>query len=179
LADRQLLVVISDAIEKTIDKLPDIWFDWYARLLPGFFGVGLYLYLSETIPADPTASNVFFLLFSGYVLGHAIQPPVGFLIKEGEKRFGNELDYARAKRDPQITPSSIGKVTKAHAEANSMLSFCVATILNLLYFWNAPLMNRPVAFGLIGYFALPAIGRICARNRKIKDLNPPARPFIE
>jgi len=170
---------MSDSLNKAIEKLPDIWFDWYARLLPGCFGVALYLYLSSEIPSTPTTPHVFLFLFFGYGLGHILQPLSSCLVKYWEKkRFGNEEKYERAKADDSVSESSRNKVSKAHAEANSMLSFALALILNMVHFWLSPKLNNfwfwfwfwP-SVSLV-YFLVMAIERTYARNRKINDIYP-------
>jgi hypothetical protein len=80
-----------------LENLPDIWFDWYARLIPGCFGVGLYLYLSANIPSSPTAVELTAFVLCGYALGHVLQPLAGLLVKLLENRIGNEAKYATAK----------------------------------------------------------------------------------
>lgn len=87
-----------------------------------------------------------------------------------ETRYGNEQTFAKAKKDPAMTSSLLIKVSKAHAEANSMLSFALALLLNIVWFWNSPMLNKSVAFVSLIYFALAAVERTWARNRKIKDL---------
>jgi len=163
---------MSDMVEKAIDKLPDVWFDWYARLLPGCFGVALHDYLSSSDPGTPKAREVVLLLLFGYGLGHILQPLTGFVIKRIEKRFGNESKYAKGKKDADIKPSSLGKISKAHAEANSMLSFGFALLLNMIVSWNSTRLNKWYACIALIYFGLAAVERTWARNRKIDDLYP-------
>ena len=90
---------MSDELAKAIENLPDIWFDWYARLMPGCFGVALYLYLSSSIPAAPNKVEVVLFLLFGYGLGHVFQPLTGFTIKRVEKLYGDEPVYAKAKKE--------------------------------------------------------------------------------
>lgn len=118
---------ISEALpDKIIGALPDIWFDWYARLIPGSFALGLYLYLSPSFckPDEINAVDVLVFLASGYAIGHFIQPLAEWLVKNVEGKYGNEGSYVEAKHDPRIGASLLNKVSKAHAEAVSMLA-CV------------------------------------------------------
>jgi hypothetical protein len=161
---------MADVLEKTAEQLPDIWFDWYARLIPGCFGVGLYLYLSATIPASPTGIELTIFVLSGYALGHVLQPLAGFLVRRLENRFGNEVKYAAAKRRVGLSPSLVNKVSKAHAEASSMLAFGLALLSNIVWFWNSPRLEKWVAFGFLVYFMFAGVERTYARSRKIKDL---------
>lgn len=162
---------MGDTLEKTVEQLPDIWFDWYARLLPGCFGVGLYLYLSLQIPASPTGVHVLLFLLSGYAAGHIAQPISGFFIKRIEKHYGNERKYAQAKRELNPKTSLLNKVSKAHAEANSMFVFGLMLLLNVIWFWTSPRLNKIVAFLVLAYFLFATWERTAARNRKIEDLD--------
>jgi hypothetical protein len=162
---------VSDKIDEVIKSLPDVYFDWYARLLPGCFGVGLYLYLSSNIPAPPTGVHVVLFLLFGYGLGHVLQPLAGFPIKRLETLyFDNEAPYVKARNADSANPSVI-LVNKAHAEANSMAAFSFALLLNLFWFWDSPILNKSVAFVVLSYFALAAVERTWARDRKIKELS--------
>lgn len=162
---------MSDWLEKSIEQLPDVWFDWYARLIPGCFGVGLYLYFSSNIPAEPTGVELIVFLLSGYALGHILQPITGFLVKRVENLYSSERKYAEAKQNLDMRPSLLNKVSKAHAEANSMLAFGLALMLNIVWSWNSPKLDKKVAIVFLIYFVLAAVERTSARNRKIKDLS--------
>jgi hypothetical protein len=162
---------VGDFPEKITEQLPDVWYDWYARLLPGCFGIWLYLYLSSKLPSPPTGVQVAVFLLSGYTLGHVLQPFAGFIVKEAEiKLYDNERKYAKAKLNG-VGPSVLNKVSKAHAEASSMLAFCFALLLNIFWCWNSPRLNRTWATACAIYFAAAALERIRARNRKINDLD--------
>lgn len=99
---------MSDKIDEVIKSLPDVYFDWYARLLPGCFGVGLYLYLSSNIPVSPTGVHVVLFLLFGIGLGHVLQPLAGFPIKLIETYyFDNEASYVKARNADSANPSVI------------------------------------------------------------------------
>jgi hypothetical protein len=51
-----------------------------------------------------------------------------------------------------------------------MLALCIALLLNTIWFWNSPRLDKRIAIPLTIYFALAAVGRAHARNRKIEDL---------
>jgi hypothetical protein len=128
---------MSDTLDKVIENLPDAWFDWYARLLPGSLGVVTFAYASGKLNAIPDAGQTFSLLMLGYLGGHLLQPLVGFLTKCLERLHGMEDSYARAKQAANLNLSLIKKVSKAHAEANSMLACAIVLGFNALWFWNA------------------------------------------
>jgi hypothetical protein len=161
---------VSDLLDKTVGQLPSIWFDWYARLLPGCFGLGLYMYLSSSIPQPVTAVDGALFLAAAYILGHILQPLAGFMVKGVEELYGREPAYAKAKRNSSTRVSSLNTVSKAHAEANSMAAFALALLLNLCLFWNSKVLNKYLAFATLTYFALAFLERTRARDRKIKDL---------
>jgi hypothetical protein len=171
-------IPMSDRLDRVFENLPDVYFDWYARLIPGCFGVALYLYLSESIRTAPTGAEVVLFLLFGYGLGHALQPLAGVLVKRVEKLYPSEDNYKKAKQEDAM-PSLLRKVSKAHAEANSMLAFSFALLLNIVWFWNSPRLNKGVAFVFLFYFALAAVERTWARDRKIKDLGKPDKRLAD
>jgi hypothetical protein len=81
-----------------------------------------------------------------------------------------ERKYAEVKQKPDAMPVLVNKVSKAHAEANSMLTFSLLLLLNIIWFWNSPKLNKCVAFWFLTYFVAAAVERTWARHRKIKDL---------
>jgi len=168
---------MSDTIEKVIEGLPDVWFDWYARLVPGALGVAAFAYASGKLNAIPSAGETLSILVLGYLVGHLLQPIVGSLTKAVERWQGKEGIYKRAKQDKNYNQDSLEKVSKAHAEANSMLACAVVLAFNSFWFWKIdPVPNLPWWFGAIGLYCIAAwLERTFARARKIMDLDAPAQ----
>lgn len=167
---------MSDTIDKVIESLPDVWFDWYARLLPGSLGVVAFAYASGKLNAIPAAGETFSILMLGYLVGHLLQPMVGFLTKPVERWHGKEEIYKRAKQDKNSNQESLKKVSKAHAEANSMLACAIVLAFNSFWFWKInPVPTLPWWFAGIGLYCIAAwVERTFARARKIMDLDVPA-----
>lgn len=55
-------------------KVPDLWYDVYARLLPGTAFVGAAYYLFSTAPKTPDVVGVLIALLCGYFFGLVAQP---------------------------------------------------------------------------------------------------------
>jgi len=180
---------MSEELGKITEKLPDVYFDWYARLIPGCFGLAVFLvcfYDSARLPIkDLNLSIVFLLLFVSYLIGHILQPYPGFVVKCIEKQIGNEKAYSEAKRKSEKNESGLGKISKAHAEANSMFACGMTLLLNLGIFCYTGKLSRDgfvwsggkpgvgvLIASVICLFFIAGIGRILARNRKINDLVP-------
>jgi len=172
----------SDGMTHVVEALPDVWFDWYARLIPGCLALGLYLSLRGTLndmiiasrrahtPLVEAADIVVFLGI-GYVVGHCLQPVSELLIKWLEDRYKKEAIYAKAKREHKLSLGLLNKVSKAHAEAVSMLACGIAVAFNLFWFRNSEWpLNKGWAFAAVAYFVFAAIERTRARNTKISDL---------
>ncbi|WP_375583460.1 hypothetical protein [Cyclobacterium xiamenense] len=104
---------MKEAIEKLTEKIPDIWFDWYARLLPGCLAISFYL-ITNDIPMNSVRENGLVLLFSGYLLGHLIQPLSSGLIN----LFSDRIKRKKAKL-----------VSKAYAEFVGFFSLALLTVL--------------------------------------------------
>ncbi|MCT2533840.1 hypothetical protein N2488_11660 [SAR92 clade bacterium H231] len=153
-------------IEALSTKVPDFHFDWYARFIPGCVGVIFYFYLTEK-PFSVSPSNLVLYAFFAYLAGHIVQPIVGFVVKTIEKYIKSdpESKYAKAKANPEYA-LLVSKVSKAHAEANSMLSCGFLLILLAFYFEN----SSKLAIALIVYFLSMTVERAFARKRKINDI---------
>lgn len=164
---------MSDTISKVIESLPDVWFDWYARLLPGSLGVVAFAYASGKLNAIPNAGEIVSILMLGYILGHLIQPLAGFLTKRIEVLHGKEEIYKRAKQAKNSNQESLKKASKAHAEANSMLACALVLAFNSFWFWKMnSVKNMPCWFAAICVYCVAAgIERTFARARKIMDLD--------
>ena len=73
-------------MNNTIAKLPDIWYDFYGRLLPGAYGVSFFqlFVLGQSIEA--TLENFLYIMISGYLLGHIFQPISSMIILWRERK---------------------------------------------------------------------------------------------
>lgn len=161
-----------DSINSLADKLPDIYFDWYARLLPGGAAVLIVLFESDSAQLDFALKHPAFMIVISYVLGHFIQPGAAFVVKLFECEKTKEEVYAFHKRHEPKPKSLLKKVSKAHAEAVSMMSsaLLVTGIFFLYAFlecsWRYHLLFLAILLVLFCY------ERVGARYRKISDLGP-------
>jgi hypothetical protein len=157
-------------LDALTNKIPDMYFDWYARFIPGSIGVIAYYLLTENTFSVST-SNLVLYAFVSYLLGHISQPLVGFIVKRIESIIesdpGNK--YPTAKKTAG-NESLVGKVSKAHAEANSMLASALI-LLGLAIYLKIYLKIESCLLNVsILYFAVMTIERAFARKRKIGDL---------
>lgn len=151
--------------EKLIEKLPDVYFDWYARLLPGAIALAIYFYLGK-VPPDPSAGWLFIYAAIAYVAGHIVQPPSSLCIVGLRKVIrSNESLYEKEKKNKALA-GQVSKVSKAHAESVGMLSTCFLISLVAFHLSNWGL----ITLILIAYFLLAAFERSWARKRKIEAL---------
>ena len=160
---------MDDTVYKLVEKLPDVYFDWYARILPGSYAAIFYSYLSSTWPSRPTFSVIVMYVPIGYIVGHVLQPISGKIVKTLETILKNEDRYRSAKSTSSVSPSLLGKISKAHAEANGMMSFAIATVI--VCFINYENSQNSWVHGLLIMYCLwAAWERVVARSRKIQDL---------
>ncbi len=75
-------------MEALTSKIPDVYFDWYARFLPGSIGVIAYFLITDTSFENLSSSLVLYGFIS-YLVGHVVQPPVGFIVKQLEIKISN------------------------------------------------------------------------------------------
>ncbi len=95
--------------ESLANKIPDLYFDWYARFLPGFFAVAYYFTLPGN-DANFSANSLILYAAISYASGHAIQPVSSFIVKILEKDSNvSNLTYIEAKRNGGNV-SLLGKV---------------------------------------------------------------------
>jgi hypothetical protein len=147
--------------------LPDVYFDWYARFIPGSIGVALY-YQPCNKMFDATVTNLVLHGFLAYVIGHLVQPMAGFVVKRLEMVTKSDHDkrYALAKSDPKCE-SKVKKASKAHAEANSMCAIAIIMSIMMICKLSQSSIWMYIA---IAYCCLMTIERVYARKRKILDL---------
>lgn len=92
---------MSGELDKVVQNLPDVWYDWYARLIPGCFGLGLYLYFSSSIQTTPTTVQVVLFLLGGYGLGHVLQPLTSLPLSKWKHATATNRRSRKPKKTPQ------------------------------------------------------------------------------
>lgn len=147
------------------DKIPDVYFDWYARFLPGAFAVVYYYYFSGK---NPNYSVNYFIFYAaiGYGLGHAVQPISSFIVKIAESILrSDEKKYNQAKNIAD-NYGQLKVISKGHSEAVGMFSTSILFIVVNIYigFWSVFTIFLPF------YFVSASIERIWARKVKIDSL---------
>lgn len=153
------------AVNKLMEKIPDIYFDWYARLLPGAIGIALFFHMSNSTPTISASYLVLYAIIA-YVSGHVVQPAASMIVGLLQLAIKTDEDtYAKAKADPN-NQNLVDKVSKAHAEAVGMLSTAMILLAISVYFGSWPTLN---IFFVI-YCMTASLERSFSRKRKIKDL---------
>lgn len=160
----------SDMNDKFINKIPDIYFDWYARLIPGSIAVASYFFFGNKA-FSTNATDLFVYAFAAYVCGHIIQPLSSLIVVNLFERVSgsNESTYAAAKKNKDLA-SPVGKVSKAHAESVGMLSSCLLVIAVAWYVFGLSNEWPRLLNFLIAYFFIASFERAWARRRKIDAL---------
>jgi len=152
------------------DKIPDIYFDWYARLLPGCAAVFAFLYKAEPHQIELAKENQFVAIFIAYLIGHFIQPISSFIVKRLEYCWGDEEKLENYKRSGTTKGPLEKKASKAHAEAVSMFSTSIL-ILGIAFYYQecaCPLNSYYLLLSI--FLLLSAFASIHARKRKISVL---------
>ena len=118
---------LEDYGKQIFDKIPDIAFDWYARLIPGIICVSL-LVLVNYINLAFISSNLAITVLIAYLIGHIIQPfSSGILQKKYPKLKG--------KKGPLLS--------KAYSELIGFFSCLLFTFLLLCYkITNQTILNE-------------------------------------
>lgn len=162
----------NKVFEKACRQLPGDCYDWYVRLLPGCFGVALWFYLIGT-PFPLTFPLILLFLILGYLLGHLLQPLSGLIVGLIENLcLGSDAACTRAMQHKDADEAWLKQVAKAHVEANSLMSFALALLVNTIFCLNLSIIG--ILFGLLLFFylILAVLMRLYARERMICDLDP-------
>lgn len=107
---------LKDSGKELADKIPDLAFDWYARLIPGFISFGLIEYVYR-VDIKILLENFWLVALIAYIIGHLIQPFSSGIL---QKKFNN----LRGKKNPLLS--------KAYSELIGFFScflFCVFFLL--------------------------------------------------
>lgn len=156
------------AAEKIAERITDIQFDWYARLLPGGVAVVFYFYLSGDRP-DYAAGVLVACTMVAYLLGHAVQPLSGFCIGWLQRKIDTDDEAARIYREykQEFGRDHLSSVVlKAHAEATGMFSAAVLLPCVIIFLGK----NSALGVSLALYFLLMSFERVRARRYKILDM---------
>lgn len=107
---------MNEEIKSLTDKIPDVWFDLYARLIPGCIGIIFYV-VTFSVNYEFLINNILVLLFLAYLVGHFIQPLSSGLVNIWMKNI--------AKRKTNI-------VSKAYAELVGFNSVLIISLILLI-----------------------------------------------
>ncbi|WP_126245899.1 hypothetical protein [Chitinophaga rhizosphaerae] len=148
------------------EKIPDIAFDWYARIIPGFICAFLVIYAFE-IPLEKVTGNFLFFALAAYIIGHLVQPFSSGLLQ----RFYKNL---RGKK--------LALLLKAYSELVGFVSCLLFSICLLIVtrWWNYyENIDRPffpyylVLTGAVVFFGFAVHFRKRAYDRKYEEQNGP------
>ena len=122
-------------MEKLTDHIPDVWFDFYARLLPGTY-VALIVFYSPLRIHAPEKRGVLLLLFAAYIVGYMLQPIGSFLSRSIEKLSITETErtrYYQIEQNADNLSRGMLLVQKAWSESVCFSSFSVGSVFSALY----------------------------------------------
>jgi len=186
---------MGDEIEKIAATLPEVQFDWYARLIPGSLGVFLYLWESGQLQLDAslTATQVLTFLFAGYVVGHILQPVPGLIVKRLEQKWSGLCNQATANPHAITLPrrttlwgwnsntdlegiyARAKRDKETPARSISKVTKAHSEANSMMGCAIAALLITVFYFNwylvaLVAYFIAASLQRVAARARKIADL---------
>ena len=138
------------------NKMPFVYFDWYARMLPGMVAVASYCYIEGKYINAPEISWKQLVLYAviAYIAGHIIQPVSSFFVKLFIKKFfeENQEKYIETQLNNNLN-FYFDKVEKAYAEAVGMFStFLLLFILGIYKIFEGLLISPCPIFLVSLYF---------------------------
>lgn len=153
---------VPDSGKNLFDKIPDLAFDWYARLIPGlicFFLIEVVYHFDQ----DVMLKNSIFILLIAYIIGHITQPFSSGLL---QRRFKN----LRGKKGALLS--------KAYSELIGFFSCLLFSIAFLLFKLIDNMINEAnmiqhqyyyILIAAIIIFWASVFSRKKAYDRKYKD----------
>lgn len=137
---------------KTELNIPDIWYDFYARLLPGSFLVFSARYFIQNKWIVPTATETFLLISAGYFLGLFFQPLASSIAKLAFERTNGKtgaesIADVQAKVGAESRRSKV--LSKMQAETVFFAQLIISDCLLLVLYFYSGLDKIHVLFALI------------------------------
>jgi len=164
-------------------KIPDLWFDFYARLIPGTIFIATLRLWSLGITTIPNTNEIFLLIGAAYFTGLVTQPLASRIAKLIEKRVNPErknpagdkkkwlriLQYklGRESRDSLILSKMHGEVTFFVQLAIMTLLFWFQNFFKFLPYFNYSEFNIFWLWYII-FFTLALIGAFEVADRRVK-----------
>lgn len=150
---------VQDVGKEIFNKIPDLAFDWYARLIPGFICAFL-IALIYRIEIKLILDNFLFAILTSYIIGHLIQPFSSGMLQRKYKTLAGKKHLL---------------LSKAYSELVGFFScFLFTSFLLLFKFFDDLLSDHPFKFdanyliliGLLPFFLLTVSFRKKAYDRK-------------
>ena len=118
---------------KTELKIVDLWYDFYARFLPGTIFISLIRWVMLRIDNVPSGEEIFVFIGAGYAAGLIIQPISSLLVDFLESIVErNEKNFVKKVRLTKGIPDTESKVlSKMHGETTF---YTQLSVLSLVYF---------------------------------------------
>lgn len=122
-----------EKVAETIgNRMPDIWYDIYAKIFPGSYFVCAFILILKPQIGDFHFSLLAGLIFAGYFLGHFMTTYTSLLAKFLQSWFldASTVEKVRATLPRNSRDSLL--ISKKHAECSGYASALLFTLLLLL-----------------------------------------------
>jgi len=121
-------------------KIPDLWFDLYARLLPGTLFVAFIRVVVKEIITIPTIIELVLMIFFGFLCALVIQPFSSIITSKIQKFAEWKHDQKMEKDTVRKIQYKIGRdsrdsmiISKMHAEVTFFVQIALFVIISLFY----------------------------------------------
>jgi hypothetical protein len=155
---------LKDEGKSLLDKIPDIAFDWYARIVPGFI-CGFLIVFAFEIPLEKVSANFLFAALGAYIIGHLLQPFSSGLMQQ-------YWPILRGKKLPLLLKAYAELIGFGSCLFFSIFLFPFALIWNLCNGIRQPffIYYMPLLLA-VAFFVLTVLLRKKAYDRKHHDQN--------
>jgi len=120
--------------------IPDLWFDFYARFLPGITFITILRIFFFGLTNPPNAWDVAVIVVAGYISALLIQPISSLIVNNFEKIAQNIKDKANKKDKVRIIIYKLGEkshealiLEKMHGEIHFFLQLGIFLLIDCIF----------------------------------------------
>lgn len=141
-------------------QVPDLWYDFYARVLPGTAFIAALRYVVLGTTSTPSVTEIIAILWMGYFSALLTQPLASRLtgwIERLAKTIAGEPDRLYIRRVQEVLGSDSRKamiLSKMHGEVAFFVQLGLLTLLTLLAESLAPSPRHPLGARALLFGAL-------------------------
>ncbi|MFT5730784.1 MAG: p-aminobenzoyl-glutamate transporter AbgT [Desulforhopalus sp.] len=117
-------------MDKFFENIPDIWYDFYARFIPGFTAIVTFNFLHSQNIKSPKIEVLVYYIILGYIIGHIIQPSSAKIARKIQyEKYDNEENIKNCRENIDASTREAKLLSKQHSECVCFVSLSILTAL--------------------------------------------------